>query len=118
MKTFITLLIAIAILGGLVFFIRQRVNTNVDSESVLQEATTTNETTATATIEDYVRSNISSLSPDKEVLGGTFYITDIEAHGGTGTVSYEDGHVNYTADFTYTIDQNGKVTITSFKTRE
>lgn len=69
------------------------------------------------TIEDYVRQNISVLSPEKEVLGGTFYVTNIEAHGGAGTVSYEDGHVAYTADFTYSIDAQGRPSVQSFIVR-
>ena len=69
-------------------------------------------------IESYVRNSISELSPVKEQLGGTFYVTSIETHGGTGIVSYEDGHNAYTADFTYTIDEEGKPTIDSFIVRE
>lgn len=69
------------------------------------------------TIEEYVRENISALSPEPEVLGGTYYVTEIEAHGGAGTVSYEDGHVAHTADFSYEIDEFGKITITSFVIR-
>lgn len=117
MKTLLSLLAVVLVIGGLFFFIRQRVDTDTvaTSNNLGELATTTN---ATGTIEDYIRKNISSLSPEKEVLRGTFYVTTIEAHGSSGTVSYEDGHVAYTADFTYTIDPNGKVTITSFKTRK
>jgi hypothetical protein len=67
---------------------------------------------------DYMREKISELSPKKEVLGGKFYITALEAHGGAGTVSYEDGHVAYTADFKYSIDEKGKIKISEFKIRE
>ncbi|MDP3836830.1 MAG: hypothetical protein Q8Q67_01900 [bacterium] len=44
--------------------------------------------------EAYLRENLSELSPEKEVLGGTFYLTaldwetDREAY-----VGYEDGHI-------------------------
>ncbi|MES2931295.1 MAG: hypothetical protein V4682_01180 [Patescibacteria group bacterium] len=55
-------------------------------------------------IEEYVTKNISTLSPEPEQLGGTFYVTGIEAMEGSGTVYYEDGHNAYTADFTYTLD--------------
>lgn len=65
-------------------------------------------------IEDFVKQNISALSPIKEQLGGKFYVTSIEAHGGIGTVEYEDGHNAYTADFTYEIDENGVPTVTAF----
>jgi hypothetical protein len=68
-------------------------------------------------IETYVRENISDLSPEPATMGGTFFVTDIEAQNGTGNVSYEDGHNAYTADFKYEIDVNGKITITSFVLR-
>jgi hypothetical protein len=71
----------------------------------------------TISIEDYVRQNISLLSPQKEQVGGTFYVTSIEAHGGAGTVSYEDGHNAYTADFTYAVDERGNPKVGSFAVR-
>lgn len=54
-----------------------------------------------ANIEEYIRENISILSPEKEVLGGKFYVTEIiwEADSG-GVVSYEDGHIALQARFT------------------
>ncbi len=112
----LTILIAALIIGALFYILRRDgVNDYVpNDQSPSPIATTTQDTT----IEDYVRQNISSLSPEKEVLGGTFYVTNIEAQDGTGTVKYEDGHVAYIADFTYTIDGSEKVTITSFKPRK
>ncbi len=66
----------------------------------------------------YLDSHISELSPVQEVLGGKFYVTDVKASGGSGTVTYEDGHAQYVADFRYTQnDQTGYV-ITRFKVRE
>jgi hypothetical protein len=52
-----------------------------------------------------------------EVLGGTFYVTAIEATDGSGTVSYEDGHNAYTADFTYSFRADGSVSVDSFTVR-
>jgi hypothetical protein len=69
-------------------------------------------------IEDYVRLNISELSPVKEVLGGTFYVTDVEAEDGKGEVSYEDGHNAYTADFTYSQAKDGRARVETFKVRK
>ncbi|MBU1292862.1 hypothetical protein KJ819_02210 [Patescibacteria group bacterium] len=68
-------------------------------------------------IESYVKTSISELSPTKEQVGGTFFVTKIETSGGTGVVEYEDGHNAYTADFTYTISEEGKSEITSFIVR-
>lgn len=58
-------------------------------------------------VEEYVAQNIADLSPELEVLGGTYFVTAIEAKDGSGTVSYEDGHNAYTADFTYTEGADG-----------
>ncbi|HRH25807.1 MAG TPA: hypothetical protein PLD99_02595 [Parcubacteria group bacterium] len=68
-------------------------------------------------VESYVSQNISELSPIKEVLGGKFYVTDIEVLDGRGTVSYEDGHIAYTADFSYTSSDRTGHNITSFVIR-
>jgi hypothetical protein len=68
-------------------------------------------------IESYVAQNISSLSPEKEVLGGAFYVTDIRAADGAGVVAYEDGHNAYTADFTYTMSDTHGIDIISFEVR-
>jgi len=68
-------------------------------------------------VERYIAENISRLSPEPEVLGGTYYVTAIEAANGAGTVSYEDGHNAYTADFTYTQNADGTVSVTSFVIR-
>lgn len=67
--------------------------------------------------ENHVRIHLADLAPEKEVLGGTFYVTEIYATGGTGSVSYEDGHNAYTADFRYRSDSSN-ITITSFVIRE
>ncbi len=71
-------------------------------------------------VEDYVRQNISTLSPEKEVLGGTFYVTEIRVDDdGTGEVHYEDGHIALVADFTWEREEeHGGLTITSFTIRE
>ena len=71
----------------------------------------------TLSIEQTVRQNISTLSPVQEQLGGTFYVTQIQANYGVGAVSYEDGHNAYTADFTYKTHASGEITITSFLVR-
>lgn len=69
-------------------------------------------------IETYVRTNISEISPVKEQLGGTFQVTALEIKDSSGTVSYEDGHNAYTADFTYEVAEDGKPTVKTFEVRE
>jgi hypothetical protein len=75
---------------------------------------------STQTIEEYVKSVINDLSSEAAVppvLGGTYYVTEIMAGDGKGVVSYEDGHVAHTADFTYSIDANGRISMNSFTVR-
>lgn len=66
----------------------------------------------------YVSRNIASLSPQKAVNGGTFYVTNITLDNGSGTVEYEDGHIALVADFTYAFAENGEVRVTSFEITE
>jgi len=69
-------------------------------------------------IESYVRANLATLSPVEPTMGGTFYVTRIRLLDGEGTVNYEDGHMAYVADFTYTItEDNRTVEVTSFTLR-
>ncbi|OGC88584.1 hypothetical protein A2419_02875 [Candidatus Adlerbacteria bacterium RIFOXYC1_FULL_48_26] len=107
MKKLILLAVALAVLvGGYVIYINYRsVPTDVPQSGRSMD------------IESYVRSRISDLSPTKEQLGGTFYVTEIESHGGAGTVQYEDGHNAYTADFTYRITREGQPIVDSFVIR-
>lgn len=67
-------------------------------------------------VETYVTQNISALSPIKETMGGTFYVTEIEVEPEQqrGNVKYEDGHNAYEANFTYTSNDRAGHTITSF----
>lgn len=75
----------------------------------------------TVTIDEYVKRNISGLSGEagvSETHGGIFQVTKIETHGGAGTVSYEDGHNAYTAEFTYKTDSKGLVSVTGFTVKK
>jgi hypothetical protein len=110
MKILFVLLIILLIAGALFYAVNRGKTGDYTSDGAT--------TMPSMTIEEYVRKNISTLSPEKEQVGGTFYVTNIEAAGGVGTVKYEDGHVAYVADFTYVTDQNGTVSVTSFTVRK
>ncbi len=71
-------------------------------------------------VEWYVTQNISALSPIKASMGGTFYVTEINVDPATrtGHVTYEDGHMAYEADFTYTSNDRTGHTITSFVVKQ
>lgn len=121
MKTRTALLLVTAVIlfsaAGYLYLEQQEAmrgsDTNPDDSS-----TPAQESARVMSIESYITQNISALSPVKEQLGGTFYVTAIEAEAGRGSVSYEDGHNAYTADFTYTIDDERGIEITSFIVRE
>lgn len=62
----------------------------------------------------YLSANISNISPQKEVLGGKFQITNlVVTSSNTAEISYSDGHIALAARFNFTI-VNGVVTITKF----
>lgn len=67
-------------------------------------------------VNNYIRKNISEISPQKEVLGGKFYITDLQiSSDGKGFVEYEDGHILVKATFEYSIDKSNQIKIFNFK---
>lgn len=69
-----------------------------------------------AQVGDYIRENISVLSPEEAVLGGNFYVTSIRFTGPTSCiVEYEDGHIALTAHAEFTVPEAGNVKITSFE---
>lgn len=56
-------------------------------------------------LRNYLNANLSELSPEPEVLGGTFYVTEIEIISDTqATVDYEDGHMAYRASVLFTYE--------------
>ncbi len=63
-------------------------------------------------VEAYIKENISTLSPEKEVLGGKFYTTRLVFEkNGIVQVSYEDGHNAYIANVHFSIEPNDQVKI-------
>lgn len=58
-------------------------------------------------LKNYIKDNLSTLSPAPEVLGGKFYLTEfIINNPNTAQISYEDGHNNFDAEITYEIREN------------
>lgn len=107
-------LIFIVLCGGAWFIVR---DLKEAQNTETPNSTTTEDGGRYMDIESYVRYDISNLSPIKESLGGTFYVTSLETHDGTGVVSYEDGHNAYTADFTYEISGIGQPLVRNFVIR-
>jgi hypothetical protein len=108
------LIIVVVIVGGFFYLVKK----SPPSQNSEYATSTVATTTQNLSVEEYIRQNISAISPESAQVGGTFYVTAFEAHNGTGTVSFEDGHVAHTADFTYTTDRTGKVSVVSFTLRK
>ena len=64
----------------------------------------------------YLEKNISDLSPEKEVLGGKFYLTNLEFRDNqTAVVSYEDGHNAFVGLFKFTINEPEQIESLGFE---
>jgi cbb3-type cytochrome oxidase subunit 3 len=67
-------------------------------------------------VNTYIENNISSLSPQEAVLGGSFYITSVSfPEEGIAIVNYEDGHRALTAKANFEVNSNNEVKINSFE---
>jgi len=65
--------------------------------------------------ESYIKSNISELSPEPAVLGGTFYVTEVRLlSDNLALVNYEDGHIAIQAVALFSV-LNDEVIIESFE---
>jgi hypothetical protein len=63
-------------------------------------------------VEQYIRDNVKTIVPEKPVLGGSWYITSVNINPSakTGTMTYEDGHIQGNKSFSY-IRNNNEVKI-------
>ncbi|HPS21673.1 MAG TPA: hypothetical protein PLO44_02600 [Candidatus Paceibacterota bacterium] len=72
-------------------------------------------------VEKYVRDNIKSIATNKPVLGGSWNVISVTAIPSinTGSVIYEDGHIESTADFGYEFNpENNSVLIKNFTVKK
>ncbi|MDE2399937.1 MAG: hypothetical protein KGL67_02945 [Patescibacteria group bacterium] len=62
-------------------------------------------------VENYLRANISKLSPVKAVLGGTWHVIGVTVDLGksAGVVVYEDGHIQEKKNFSYTTNEKQEI---------
>lgn len=67
-------------------------------------------------VESTLKQTLATIAPKQPVLGGTWYVTSVHVNpsNDTGTVTYEDGHIQETSTFSYSIT-SGQVTITFLK---
>lgn len=70
-------------------------------------------------LRNYLRDNLSTLSPEPEVLGGKFYVTNLELTSpSTAVVEYEDGHIALKANFVFSYDDSGVLQVSNFQLME
>jgi len=70
-------------------------------------------------VEKYVRENIATISDVEPVLGGSWYVVslNLDVAQNTGSVVYEDGHIQETRNFSYQF-VDGSVTISLVDTTQ
>jgi hypothetical protein len=83
----------------------------------LSVSTPTIDVSETQAVETYLRDNIPALSPVPAVLGGTWYVVSVTVDPDTnsGTVVYEDGHIQEERGFSYTLDGVGNISQLTIK---
>jgi hypothetical protein len=103
MKKTLFIIIIIGVIFGVFYFL--------DKKEAIAPVIIDKDLTERVNVENYLRENISKLSPVKAVLGGTWYVVSvvIDLEKNSGTVIYEDGHIQETKNFSYTTNQKGEV---------
>jgi hypothetical protein len=108
-KILILILLVTAVVGGYYIWQNEAREPQVEPVDVLTRAE------VLSAVSNYVESHISELSPEKEVLGGTFYVVSIDYLENKGIVNYEDGHIALSSTFNFEVDGEKNVTITDFR---
>jgi len=112
-KILLVVVVMIAVFfGGFLFFSSYSLNEKQGEQELTQ-----------AQKEDlvtrYLEVNISNLSTESEVLGGTFYVTNIKFNDmNSGIIEYEDGHIARVAGFKYAISEDREVDVELTNVRE
>jgi len=104
---FVIILIAIIVVGFLIWQKEGQNGSEVEPDFTLAEKQ--------ELVRSYLQENISDLSPKEEVLGGNFYVTEVEFIAPeTCLVDYEDGHIALRAEANFQILENNQVDIIAF----
>lgn len=103
---FIIVIVIVAILG-VVYLVKLKKGDNLP-EPIVNTPVVVDEQ---AVVEKYVRANIKTLAPEQPVLGGAWYVVgvSVNATGKNGAVVYEDGHIQGTAIFKYSLNGSSVV---------
>jgi len=103
MKRILLIILILLAIGAVIFYKKDQ--TSFDGAAKQEQ----NDIEEKGMIDAYIRSHIMILAPEQPVLGGTWYVTSIEVATAskTGIVTYEDGHIETEASFTYQISEDG-----------
>lgn len=98
----------------------EKENENLNTNNNLNEITNTEKNELSEeeqqTVFNYLQNNISEISPEKEVLGGSFYITSIDfLNGQEAIIEYEDGHIAFKANVQFQYINQDNITINNFE---
>ena len=103
--------LVVAILGVFAYAIYQNMNATAEVDTSPHAAVNAR----ADAIQNYVKANLTTLSPVTPVEGAEFTINRMRILDGNGTVNYTDGTIEYAADFTYTVSEdNTQVEVLSF----
>jgi hypothetical protein len=114
-KTILVALVVVLLIGAVVYALMSQ-NSNLENTVGNQngEDIETPEEKR-ANVVNFLEDNISSLSPEEPVLGGSFYVTNMSFPADDVViVDYEDGHIALTAQVRYSYN-NEEVEIESFE---
>lgn len=119
-KNIIIVSVGILAVTAVGLYVSAKSATTTEDENVVEKKLQDAPRGKIMSVEAYVTQNISTLSPAKETMGGTFYVTEIEVEpeNKTGSVKYEDGHNAFVADFSYTASDRTGISIDSFVIRQ
>lgn len=118
-KTSIIILLAIVVVGAVVLNItnnkKQAIKIEDKSNTIIEVKEPVIE--EQQIVEQYVRDNIGKIATNKPVLGGVWYVISVNINSLTkiGEITYEDGHIQSKATFSYVYNKDTKsVQITKF----
>jgi hypothetical protein len=108
MKKSLLIIAIIVIIIGVLYFINKK---EAIAPAVVPPVVTDTNLAEKVNVESYLRANISKLSPIKAVLGGTWYVVSdtVDLVKNSGTVVYEDGHIQEVKNFSYTTNEKGEI---------
>ena len=118
------LLLILAVILLILLYPSSREDSSIENQvvNVSEEASSSSFTESEITsynreeIEEYLKNNISALSPEEAVLGGTWYVTSVEFLSDySANIYYEDGHIARKLFVSFSYNESSGVIINELK---